>query len=1496
MNPVHLHALESFLPAEQINALNQLGVATVTDLAEFPPCTQADLLIRSFSHSDRSVFEWLVEQYLDEIDPPDDIEALRETPADALVSVSGAASELLDETLELHTLAELADFPPFLEARRAVEQCNPDPFCERPSAPSWLLPTPIGSTHTQVRLSNYVRDREIILQHAVTENKEASAPRPHAELIDIFTRPTFHGYFGYLASIKQQWVNAGTHLGEVVGSVALAPGESRNISIVDWRARQQSNRDEDSTASETLTNEFVQNRALNEVVQTTAKEHIFGRTDIDATTKTSGGGLTGGVGGGTGNNTTGGAQAQADLTSLIGFPLGLGGNLGHSNTQAAAGAIGGSYVFSKGSLQGSLYSETTGTRTVGGELTQNIVDATVQNAANVRSLLSTVVVEDTQTGQQAGRTQNLTNYNHSHALTIKYFEILQKYIVTTGVTDAKPVVFVPFKPFDFDIETIRHFWPILTPLLKDIAADEFTRWDAVVKDFSPQNGAFDTAGEIAIEEVTVTRNRQWTTRIRCDLTEANPFVKLEVAGFRMDDGVSLSLSGSSTHINYDILDAPSPRRFTQFSGSQDLDTDESLVWHIDTSFRGAYRRELKEVIDDAPKRSEIGRDYNELGHANSRENLKTDVDDGKYQITNGNEGLSLTLDISYQLRDRNGQRQTIQQNFQQFFSYSQLEAGTASVEFSANAAISAYLDTISNINPTREIDAIVAYFRQNKYKLTKYILMVTEKEQVVDAIEHLLLGPVPFALLIDPAPVAMADNYLIFNIKQHVDNRSLELPATQRPRRLPTPVRQSRQSTAFMRRTTSRIHGTIGKQFTYDFRVTVPRWPNSRRGLEVTGTGTVEIVDEHTLSFALEGARHQGRRVASQLSISLTRTPDGVIAEGYLDFPQNDRIKFSGQGTWPSVAHYFRIDTELPGLRGQVQMQSMEVQLLELQAIEPAVDSWIFDTQEPDSESPHSDHDVAGSSPLSEYTEELADYVSMLRQSAKQEEVFLPTPGVFGEAVLGRSNASEYINAERFYNWQDSPIPNSAPAIADLDVNVDRIRAISEELGPEVPLSVSLTPQAPQNYAMPTSLGSALEAVQNGSMFTDMSKSSELVTAAGKLADLAQAVAEKAGDLSGEAAKSALDSAVSLGNKAADVASAAATGTAPPPLTQTEKGAALNQLKKIDEDPSPSSQSGPVSAVDEAQAGVMGSPIATPQASDTGGSSDSGSVNPGNGSSDSGSGGTSTPSTQSPTTPTTGESRTTFEFLVRLFIPCPVVRFDPSQLHSTLASLYSYTPRDALLQQVSVGVKGDNRGFGYNANSFRAELICQLSFSEGTDAMPMLSMTAPPSHNIGNQVAAYHLNFGDTEEYAFNDTLAVAGQAWWWGDLAPGAQALYPPSRLTPSPANASFTATRFGQTRIDARLGINASLPATSSILALTAPEITADINFTFTWNPGNTVTVQISGLHDHFPSYEAYVDGQTIYQKPADNLMGPAGLLTVGNGSMRSGYVPQITTSVNL
>lgn len=1199
-----LTSLKSVSGPAEISTLQALGVYTVGQLAAWKPARDAELLLGLALGGDDEALADGVALYVDEDKQQSalDAEVLAQTPIHDLKAVDDQLGDAIGDGLGLDTIGALAGYAPYLEARQVVRDCGYQPYCVRPSAPDWLVPEPVGATQTKIRLSNYVRDMPFEFSELpVTTLKVVTEPTPSLPVTQLFTREGFKGWMGYLALFRQRWVNAGNHLGEVVHSLALAPGESRNISVVDWFARQQSARNEDSTASETLTASFHQKRAINEVVEATAKEHLYGQTDIDATTKTTGYGLTAGYGGGSAVNNTVGGAAELSLMQLVELPIDVSAQGATSNTNSHAGGIGGSYVSSKGTLQGTIKSETGGSREVLGEITQNISDSTAQNAANVRSLFSTVIVEDTQSGRQAGRTRNVTNYNHSHALTVQYFEILQKYIVTTRPDSLKPVVYLPFRPANFGIHAIIDAWDIVTPLLKARVPQKFEAWEHTIRNWVNENTAFDLDGEIKITSLSVSRQLEFTAPCRVELDEAKPKVRFSVRGSRLDDCLQLRLKGGSTYVDYGVL------RVSRHSASSfaagGIDTDETLTWDFTTDFKSDLKRELRELIDAANAVVDLnGMEFNEISISNKRNNLKDDVDADRYRLMNGSAGIDLTLDISYTLIDQNGNTQVVTQSEDVFFSWSSLHSGNASASFSANDAIDSYLAGVADINPSRTIAEILGWFSFHRYSVTKYLLNRMEDEQIVDAIEHLGLGPVPLTRFIDPHPLGMVDNYLIFALRDMRAGDS-EMPQASTVSLGPD-ISAAMVSAPGIEARFGTPVGSPNSRHKFAFRATIGRADGKGRPRIITGQGTAQTDAKGVLALELDGERSGGQRLASRLKLSIepalgaprTRFTGSLSAN-----PAQDRASpMEGEATRPDHKNFLSVWSELPTPRQGMIEHRLDLQLLDVKpqggaAAEPTPKPQV-PTDRP--ERPEEESQVRN--PLIRYLDGLDAYLALSRANPVFEVLHLPTPGVFGEAVLGRSNASEFIDPYRFHNWQDSPIPNPAPGIGDLDLNAERIRELSEHLGPEVPLTVTLSPQAPTNWAMPTGLTSAMEALRTGDLFRDMSKADVLGSAVGELAKVAQAIAEKAGHHSGEAMQNALDQAASLGNKTADIAGKlAGEMKAPPPRTPTERVVTMNELQRQSENPAPTHNP---ALIDVAKAETMGANLGGVGSGGTGGS------------------------------------------------------------------------------------------------------------------------------------------------------------------------------------------------------------------------------------------------------------------------------------------------------
>ncbi|MES5896732.1 hypothetical protein [Bacillus cereus group sp. RP43] len=216
---------------------------------------------------------------------------------------------------------------------------------------------------------------------------------------------------GYVIQFQTEWFPLGHSLGQIAYSVPLAPGEKTHIAIVDWSRRDVAKRTEQTSESEDLDHATYRDRSLSEAVNMLVRESQKGSSFM------AGGSLSAGAG-----------------IPIGPVSLGLG----------IASGIGGTSSKSEGMR--SLISDTT----------QNIGDAFHQASSVARELTSTVVVQGQQAESATAKTRVIANYNHSHALTILYYEVLQHQRLVTRATSVRPVLMLKqkIKEFSFDGEEV----------------------------------------------------------------------------------------------------------------------------------------------------------------------------------------------------------------------------------------------------------------------------------------------------------------------------------------------------------------------------------------------------------------------------------------------------------------------------------------------------------------------------------------------------------------------------------------------------------------------------------------------------------------------------------------------------------------------------------------------------------------------------------------------------------------------------------------------------------------------------------------------------------------------------------------------------------------------------------------------------------------------------------------------------------------------------------
>lgn len=231
---------------------------------------------------------------------------------------------------------------------------------------------------------------------------------------------------GHLLEWQQVWRADGYSLGDLLYSLPLAPGQKRQIVVVDWDRRETGMRTESRTVAESFSADLSRDRDVAEIVNSTITESIR----AGSSTRTWGGG--GGLG--LGIPFSGGF-----------FGLGVAGGGGGSDSQAWQNSA----------------------RSLSASAGQDISDRTQQAATAVRSQRATVVTGRQQHESVSVTAEVVANYNHCHSMTVEYFEVLKHYRVDLELASAQQCLFIPLQMTRFDEMKSLRWRDVLSQHLRD---------------------------------------------------------------------------------------------------------------------------------------------------------------------------------------------------------------------------------------------------------------------------------------------------------------------------------------------------------------------------------------------------------------------------------------------------------------------------------------------------------------------------------------------------------------------------------------------------------------------------------------------------------------------------------------------------------------------------------------------------------------------------------------------------------------------------------------------------------------------------------------------------------------------------------------------------------------------------------------------------------------------------------------------------------------------
>ena len=1091
------------LDDEKIAALQQLGIFSIGDLLHYRPFHAAHFLMAvsrgDFAH-DVSLNHTVDTQYHDR--PASE---LTSEPIVALAGIGPSTAVVFNDVFDVETVEDLAAFEPFIEAQDYLADGD-GRFRESPSAPRELVPTMSGATVSTARYSSIIREFDL---RNLSLGYGTMPPTPVSAIFD-FSRvksPVF--YLGYVVRHRQSWMNRGTHLGEVVHSIPLAPGESRNVAILDWKRSTLTRRDEDTNVQEQVNSVQVHKRAIDEVARAVAEEHQFGMTSTESSTAATAasfvaaGGVVGGIGGGVAGALAGLAIGNA-ANVAAGAPT-IGGAIAGTAIGAVAGMAAGGMVHTGVQALGMIESDSTGNRDIIGDVEQRIVQSTNQKSSAVRSLWSAVVLEDYEAEQQGIRTSNITNYNHMHALTVQYYEVLQHYHAQLRFERAEPLLFIPFRPLDFSSDTlIESLWPYLRDAVQEDVDEELYKTafspvpepDELVVELpdDPGDPPFDPT-KAKIDEIVIrTETGLSTTTIGVQIVRTDGTTQ-QLYHRTVDTPVVPNPSASGDWV--------APKDLSSLNPPGDGGTATTRVDHFGepgASFTASEIRAVRVVNSAGVQIGTLGIDV-----AVRFRISQASEGDGDDQIDYADQHVGFgdpwgqlgtlsfdgaeTQDADWPISDK--LQDGLKQYEQESAAY--IDA-VAAGEVAQQEANEAYDEQLLAQSEARE--SVYEHIGWKKYFYTRAVLSQLEPEQLTDLLDALLVNGTPLHTLAHTVPIGMAGNHLLLRLKN-------------------------------------------------------PDGATAQRYVPLGGRGGGAGKMPDSIKAVLAYLRDWARGASEQLNGDDQRRHYLAMYEPQVSLLRN--VLEQEQLTEHDKSRLEQaLDTLQPHYRTAFGSSDLRNALPDFQAI------------------------VLRTLPMSEEVSEemnlLLGYASDIRKWSDEQqqrkpltdELFLPTSGVFAEAVLGRSNSAEKLDITRFYNWQDSPIPNAAPTVAQSDPNLDRSQ--QQNVAPTVPQSTINLVGAP-SFPDPTGLTAILQAIQNGNMFRDMSKADQLTSILGNLSTLAAEIGKASATMTGDAGEAALKSATEMGKEVAATTrrlfDSADKLAANPASNPTEKGAVGNRLEDL---------------------------------------------------------------------------------------------------------------------------------------------------------------------------------------------------------------------------------------------------------------------------------------------------------------------------------------------
>lgn len=281
-----------------------------------------------------------------------------------------------------------------------------------------LFSGPVSPIKTRYEL---VGGAEKIKRSAVDLNNPIrwqDAPDAH-ENLTIYQAVTIAT--GHILHYRSEFKADGYSLGNLLYSLPLAPGQKKQIVMMDSQHELQGTENQSVIQGENLASSLVNERNIADQLGGGINEALQGQSSAS--------------------------------TSGISAGLGIAANIG-----VVSGALGVAGGYANSNSSASQNSSRNTAQFFGEKLRQSIM----QNADSYRQLNATIITTVKEGQQYSAVTEVVANHNHCHALTMMYFEVLRHYAIFQELVNVEECVFVPMLMTNFTVDNIYKWADVLS--------------------------------------------------------------------------------------------------------------------------------------------------------------------------------------------------------------------------------------------------------------------------------------------------------------------------------------------------------------------------------------------------------------------------------------------------------------------------------------------------------------------------------------------------------------------------------------------------------------------------------------------------------------------------------------------------------------------------------------------------------------------------------------------------------------------------------------------------------------------------------------------------------------------------------------------------------------------------------------------------------------------------------------------------------------------------